>query len=62
MKQGAIGLRSVCSDCQMERIKWISLSGEVHARYHQPDGYAQHGDDKLNQKQWRSAFVEITFG
>jgi hypothetical protein len=59
---GARGLRSVCADCDMERIKWITMSGEVHTRYHQPENYAQHGDDKLNSRQWRSAFVTIVFG
>jgi hypothetical protein len=59
---GARGLRSVCADCQMERIKWITSSGEVHTRYHQPEGYSQHGDEKLNSRQWRSAFVTIVFG
>jgi hypothetical protein len=59
---GARGLRSVCSQCQMERIKWLTRSGEVHARYYQPEGYAQHGEDKLNSRQWRSAFVTIVFG
>lgn len=59
---GARGLRSTCNDCGMERIKWITQGGEVHTRYHQPENYAQHGDDKLTSQGWRTAFYTIVFG
>lgn len=59
---GARGLRSVCADCAMERIKWITSSGEVHTRYSQPEGYRLSGEDRLSSRQWRSAFVTIVFG
>lgn len=54
---GTIGLRSQCADCKTDRIKWVTRSGEVRTRYDYPDGYSQHGEDKLTTQEWRSSFV-----
>lgn len=58
---GTVGLRSMCSDCKTERIKWVSRSGEVVTRYRYPDGYSLHGDDRLSPQRWRSVFVSRLF-
>lgn len=58
---GMVGLPSTCHQCGTERMRWISRTGESHVRYHHPDGYAQHGDDKLTPTQWRMAYVSTIF-
>lgn len=58
---GTIGLRSQCADCKTLRIKWIARSGEVFTRYTYPDGYSQHGEDRLTSQRWRTVFVERLF-
>lgn len=58
----AVGLRSVCSMCGMERMRWVLRSGEVMpARYRQPEGYARHGDDRLTLAEWRQTHVASLF-
>lgn len=58
---GMVGFPSTCSVCGMERVKWITRSGEVVTRYEQPEGYARHGDERLTLGQWRSTFVASVF-
>lgn len=42
----------------MERIKEMPRNGELgRSRYISPDGYSQHGDDRLPLHEWRSLFV-----
>lgn len=63
VKFGSVGLRSVCEYCDMERIKWLSRSGETHTRYQQPEGYGTHGDDRKSAREWRASFfLTIEFG
>ena len=51
-------LRSVCSDCGTERVKDITSRGELgRTRYTYPEGYSQHGDERLPLQEWRSLFV-----
>jgi hypothetical protein len=54
---GTIGLRSQCADCKTDRVKWVTRSGEVRTRYDYPDGYSQHGEEKLSSQEWRHQFV-----
>jgi hypothetical protein len=61
MAFGTVGLRSQCADCKTDRVKWITRSGEVITRYHHPDGYSLHGEDRLSGQQWRSSFVTKVF-
>lgn len=59
---GLIVKRSVCMDCGMERLKSISRAGYLMGtRYHAPDGYSMHGEDRLANHEWRSMYVETLF-
>lgn len=58
---GAVGLPSTCSECGMERVRWITRSGEVVTRYRAPEGYSRHGDDVLSARQWRQGYVAVVF-
>lgn len=58
---GMVGLHSQCSVCKTSRVKWMTRSGEVISRYAHPDGYSQHGDDKLTSQGWRRSFVARIF-
>lgn len=50
--------RSVCTDCGTERLKSIGRRGDLQGtRYAYPDGYSQHGDERLPLAEWRSLFV-----
>jgi hypothetical protein len=54
--------RSVCADCGMQRFKRISRAGYLMpTRYIPPEGYSQHGDDRLPNHEWRSLYVESLF-
>lgn len=58
---GMVGFPSTCTVCGMERVKWITRSGEVITRYEQPEGYARHGDERQSLAEWRSSFVSSVF-
>ena len=58
---GCIGYHSRCLVCKTDRVKWITRSGEVVSRYHHPDGYSQHGEDRLSSQEWRRTFVAHVF-
>lgn len=54
--------KSKCTDCGMEREKWISRAGWLLGnRYTPPDGYARHGDDRLAPQEWRTMYVQSLF-
>lgn len=54
---------SRCVDCGMTRSKWISRAGFLlGTRYVAPEGYSQHGEDRLPNHEWRSLYVETLFG
>jgi len=61
MSTGMVGLPSTCGECAMERVRWVTRSGEVVTRYRQPDGYARHGDDRLAPQEWRRLHVASLF-
>lgn len=53
---------SRCSDCGTQREKWIARSGMLlPSRYIYPDGYSQHGEERLPQHEWRSLYVAALF-
>ena len=54
---GTVGLRSQCADCKTDRVKWVTRSGLVHTRYEYPEGYSQHGEERLSPQEWRTTFV-----
>ena len=58
---GMVGMPSTCNQCGTERMRWLTRSGESLMRYHHPDGYSQHGDEKLSPLQWRRTFVAHIF-
>jgi len=58
---GMVGMPSHCSMCGMDRVRWITRSGEVITRYEAPTGYSRHGEDKLSPQEWRSAYVSELF-
>jgi hypothetical protein len=58
---GCVGYHSRCLVCKTDRIKWITRSGEVISRYIHPDGYSQHGEDRLTSMEWRRTFVAVVF-
>lgn len=58
---GMVGLPSTCAQCGTERLRWITRSGESIVRYHHPDGYARHGDERLSPSQWRMTYVASIF-
>lgn len=58
---GMVGIPSVCKQCGTERMRWISRSGEMIVRYMHPDGYAQHGEERLSTTQWRVTYVSTIF-
>lgn len=50
--------RSVCADCGTQREKSIGRRGDLQGtRYTYPEGYSQHGDERLPLSEWRSLFV-----
>lgn len=61
LSTGMVGYHSRCPVCRTDRVKWITRSGEVVSRYYHPDGYSQHGDDRLTARGWRSTFVATLF-
>lgn len=58
---GMVGFPSTCTMCGTERVRWITRSGESHVRYHHPQGYDRHGDDRLTPTEWRRAYVSSVF-
>ena len=49
---------SVCADCGTQRTKELERRGGLgRTRYTYPDGYSQHGDERLPLAEWRSLFV-----
>lgn len=58
---GMVGLPSTCKQCGTERMRWITRTGESHVRYHHPDGYAQHGEDRMRPVEWRRTYVASIF-
>ena len=58
---GMLGLPSHCRMCTMDRLRWLTRSGDVVVRYYPPEGYSRHGDDRLTPQQWRSTYVETLF-
>jgi hypothetical protein len=45
----------------MERVRWITRSGETHLRYERPDGYSRTGEAKLTPLEWRREYVAAVF-
>jgi len=60
-RSGCIGIASQCHACTTHRVKWITRSGEVMTRYKHPDGYSQHGEDRLTAQGWRRTYVANIF-
>jgi hypothetical protein len=60
-RTGCIGIASQCIVCKTRRVKWITRSGEVMSRYDHPEGYSQHGEDKLTAQGWRRSYVSSIF-
>ena len=60
-RTGCIGIRSQCVACKMDRMKWITRSGEVMNRYVPPEGYSMHGDERLSPQSWRRTYVATIF-
>ena len=58
---GMVGLPSSCGQCGMERVRWVTRSGEVITRYRPPEGYSRHGEDRLSAQEWRRLHVAAIF-
>ena len=63
IQAGMVGYRSVCADCKMERIKWVTRSGYLgFTRYYPPPSYSLTGDSKLTNQQWRRTWLVHELG
>lgn len=60
---GAFGYVSSCS-CGTRRTRYYTRSGDRAGspRYEYPDGYSQHGDDRLTLKEWRHTWITSVLG
>lgn len=60
---GSIGFRSQCDYCGTVRTKWMTRSGSLGgSTYEYPDGYSQHGEDRLPLEQWRQTWLVTLMG
>lgn len=60
---GGVGFVSVCENCLCKRVKWIMRSGSLgRTTYTYPEGYTQHGDDRLSTRDWRRTYIVRSFG
>lgn len=58
---GMVGIHSVCNQCRSQRMRWVTRAGESIMRYDHPEGYEQHGEDRLSPMEWRVTFVASVF-
>lgn len=59
---GRVGLQSLCSVCLTTRTKFLGRQGQLYgSRYEYPDGYSQHGEERLQTFEWRTLFVNSLF-
>lgn len=56
-----VGIHSVCASCRSERMRWVTSHGESIMRYSHPEGYEQHGEDRLSPLEWRRTYVAGVF-
>lgn len=59
---GRVGLVSTCPACGTRRTKWMDSKGQLWgSSYDYPEGYSQHGEERLETYEWRSLFVTSLF-